>query len=224
MKTNGGCLLPCLWGITPGKSLLSETQYQFNQFMQLKSAQLDGVEGGAEFTFPEEGPFKGSFGSLYLRSKNDYVMAIRLEGYYNVAQNYAIQDVLQKNGIPDNIWIYTLRDSYGEGVLPFIITLDYSSRGFIVYYNGNGQARYDVGLIELCYSQGSIPTKLLAWNIDNGNPFAEHKSDYIYTIWAEMKSIEDAMNMNKDEFYRLFVSSKEIKSVCVNTPALLWEY
>ena len=227
MANNNGCQLPCLWGIVPGTTSLSEAVYQLNAFMNLISPDpitATNADSGAEYVYPDKGPFDGAFGSLYLRSKNNIVVAMSLDGYNTISQNYAIQDVLIEYCVPDNIWIYTLRDSYGEGVLPFVITLDYSSRGFLAYYKGNGQPRYETGLIELCYSRNLIPPKLLMWNYSDGNPFAEHKSDYIFTIWSEMKSIEDAMKMSIDEFYKLFVTSKESKPFCVDTPALLWEY
>lgn len=224
MKTNGGCQLPCLWGITPGKSLLPETKYQFEQFMKLMAAKLEGINGGAEFSYPDKGPFEGAFGSVYLRSKNNFVVAMSLEGYHTIAQNYAIQDVLQRYGLPDNIWIYTLRDSYGEGVLPFVITLDYSSHGFLVYYKGNGQPIYKSGSIRLCYPQNSIFPKILVWDQKDENPFAKNKSDYVYRIWYEMKPIEEAMNMSEDEFYKLFTEPNQGQTICLNIPASLWKY
>lgn len=226
MKTNGNCLLPCWWGITPGVTQFSEATLQLDAFLSLLASDFptNNEYGGIHYSYPDMGPFDGAFGTLYMLSKGNIVVSIVLDGYDTIAQYYGIQSMLKNYGPPDNILIYTLKDSYGEGGLPFVITLDYSSRGILVYYKGNGLPIYETESIQLCYNRTLIPPKLILWDPAFENPIGDQGLDYVYTIWPKMKSLENATDIGNEDFYRRFTESNLGQSICLNTPASLWDY
>ena len=238
LEANGGCELPCWWGVVPGSTKFSDASYQFDEFL-IKPEEIFGltilqsVPGtfkinnveGYTYYFPEIGTFDAAYGAVNLISEDDLVIAMILSGYQRISSKYSILDVINNYGMPETIWVYTLRDSYGEGVLPFTITLDYSNQGFLIYYEGNGQPIYEEGVIRLCYQDKSIPPKMILWSTASNNPVLSNSLDYIYSIWSDMKSLDVATNMTVEEFLGLIRNSNSSdQRFCINTPTNIWDY
>jgi hypothetical protein len=225
MKTSDNCLLPCLWGIIPGITKISDAKIRLDKSLTLLESDFptNSRYGGVHYSYPDTGPFDGAFGTMYLLSKDNVVTSIVLDGYDTIAQYYSIQDMLTNYGIPENILIYTFSDSFGENELPFVITLDYSSRGILVYYKGNGVAVYETESIQLCYDKEATPPKLILWNPAFENLIGDKGSDYIYTIWQKMKPLEYATNISNDDFVKQFTKSNFDQSICLNTPSSIWQ-
>ena len=223
MSTNGGCVLPCWWGITPGVSSLRNEKQRLRQFMflQSESNSQDSMEySGVDFFYNDE----GRIGSVYLLARKGIIIAMQISGFHIIAQNYSIRDMLKGYVDPDEIWIYAWPEPLGEGVLHFVVTLDYSSRGFLVYYfSENGKPIPGTNLNQLCYTRESIPPRIILWDIDSENPFATNNWDRIYEIWDKMRPLEQATGMSKDEFIRWFTTGQELEEYCIKTPASLWE-
>lgn len=224
MNTNGECKLPCWWGFTPGAVTYDELQQNFAQFIYSFSLEkpdyIFEAYGGAGFTYPD-----GDYvGTIYLVPEDEVIIGMRLEGYHAITRNYAIQDLLRNYGVPNEVFIYTWQWPMGEGVLQFMIVLDYSSDGFLAYYfSEKGESIPATDLNQLCYTRDSIPPKLLLWNPGASNPFLQKKLDYVYDVWDQMKPVEEATGMSKEEFVSWFVNGTEFQEYCIKTPASIWQ-
>lgn len=224
MNTNGGCKLPCWWGFTPGAVTYDELQQNFARFIY--SFSLDKPDyifeayGGAGFTYPDG----DDVGTIYLVPEDEVIIGMRLEGHQAITRHYAIQDLLRNYGVPNEIFIYTWLWPMGEGVLQFMIVLDYSSSGFLAYYfSEKGESVPDTDLNQLCYTRDAIPPKILLWNPNATNPFLQNKSDYVYEVWDQMKPVEEATGMSKGEFVSWFVNGTEFQEYCIKTQASIWQ-
>lgn len=223
MNTNGGCKLPCWWGFTPGSINKYELQQKLAQFIFSFSEGWPNIaskrDGGIGFTYPD----RDQAGIIYLVPDGETIVGMRLEGYYAITKHYAIQDIFRKYGTPNEIWIYTWQYPIGEDVLQFVITLDYSSKGFLVYYFSEKGDFISETVSQLCYTRDSIPPKIILWDPASKNPFLENKSDYIYTIWDQMKPVEKATGISKEEFFNWFVNGTESQEYCIKSPASIWQ-
>lgn len=223
MNTNGGCKLPCWWGFNLGSINKYELQQKFAQFIFSFSGGWPNAaskkDGGIGFTYPD----RDQVGIIYLVPDGEIIVGMRLEGHYAITTEYAIQDMFRKYGVPNEIWIYTWPYPIGEDVLQFIIALDYSSEGFLVYYFSEKGDFISETTAQLCYTRDLIPPKILLWNPNTTNPFLQKKSDYVYEIWDQMKPVEEATGISKEEFVSWFVNGTEFREYCIKTPSSIWQ-
>jgi hypothetical protein len=127
IATNGGCLLPCWWGITPGVTTWEETRSFLEPFATRILTLRENLYGVTIDNLPES-ISDGGVGAT-IGVKDDIVQTIRTDVFYPLPQ------VLQIYGQPDEVRVYV--DPWSiDALAPFVIALYYEKLGFLATYSG----------------------------------------------------------------------------------------
>lgn len=220
-ETNGGCQLPCWWGVTLGTST-SDVFYNFiqsiampNMYWRFSKNLSDDIEFYSDL--PEDMEYLGEsvlHGRIY--ADDGKVTQIYLEGFD--WPSYYLSSFLLENGKPDEVWIATYGLHDQSLSVPFIVYLLYSEKGMMVSYGGSGEQHGEkiIGCVSVSpYLSIWVPEKKLsfveAYALVGGD-FSKDK----------FKSILDATE-GKIDAERIYERYKDIKDVpCIETRADLW--
>ncbi len=235
LANNGGCHLPCLWGITPGKSSYNEAQ-----------SILEPLSSLSDFTdlFPSPGDIspaytKGNFvlytriAFLYPESGIVNSIAFNAEAHKNIPGGY--EDVFDSNFFGEKVSAYTLAHVLTEQGVPssvmvetaggpltrggtggFDILLLYPDQGILVNYKT--QMHLIGSNVRGCPLNAYVQVELYP----SGQPdsFFEGLKQ---TDWAVKmtgyKPLEETTSMSVQEFYETF---REATNKCIETAAKLW--
>jgi hypothetical protein len=143
IQTNGGCELPCWWGIIPGNSPLETVKGELAE----RGFWVEGVwagigtanDFGVFLEFEVEGNIIQSIGA-----GGGYLTGTEEESAYSQAfaqgwQPYEIDAVLSRYGSPTRVFIYhPFQADPGSGT-PFHLILFYEALGFVIEYGGLGE-------------------------------------------------------------------------------------
>ncbi len=243
LANNGGCQLPCLWGIMPGKSTSQEAQVIWSPLSSIQSIYdikpSFGPKGG--YISPDfvEGDLILHTEVSYL-SDNQIVSQIAFQAkeikkftisnsadgildifdstaFGNRIKYYSIQNVLSELGIPSSVMIVTHRvpvPKGGDG--GFDILLLYPDQGILVNYTMQG---YLVGSnMRGCPTNAHVEMELYPpGNADSFFALLEKTDWAVKKNWY--KPLEDVTSMSVDEFYQTF---RQLTNKCIDTSIKLW--
>jgi hypothetical protein len=239
LANNGGCRLPCLWGITPGKSTYQESQTIFNQLSMLSDRTSFLPEGGTISPIYTDG-------NLMLRintgfnidtlSDNQVVKRVGFQARALKRDNngsselfdwpffskqldyYMLPNILSEYGSPTTVMLSTMAKLPSSGVPGgFKILLLYPDQGILVNYTMQMQLAGEniIG----CPSNAHVEFEL----------FPSGQADLFFDLlepsgWSQIiqktyKSIDEVTSMTKEDFYQIF--SQRLDE-CILTPANLW--
>lgn len=225
IQYNGGCRLPCWWGLTPG-----QTRWETAQ--ELLTALDMGIHAYGEETDSLRSYDVTALGSG-LRFAQNYVLqdgvitrilvtASPAHGYGDAqfAQDwhpYRLSQILAVYGAPQQVFLLTYR-SGPDSPLPYYLLVFYPAQGFLVYYTGNRIQAGDA--LSICPMQSEIILLLwppgeyasLAEAIPQPNPFFHPAEDYA--------PIQEVTEMSVEVFYDRFKDADE--QTCFETPGDLW--
>lgn len=223
-RTNDGCQLPCLWGITPG---VSASNPVFN-FIQSIAVQDDLLRNGKDLSdsivfysdLPEDMQYLGK-STLHgkIDAKNGIIKQIYVEGFE--WPSYHLAPFLFENGKPNEVWITTYRLSDPNSSVTFIVSLLYSERGIMVSYSGVGEQQEGkiVGCVDRSLSY------LVTWDPDKELSFVEANAlirrDISKINYKPLVDVTEG-EMDIEQFYEKFRVSEEVP--CIDTSANLWQF
>lgn len=127
IATNGGCLLPCWWGITPGVTTWEETRSFLEPFATSILILRENLYG-VTIDNLHESISRGGVGATIL-VKDNIVQTISTEVFY------PLTEVLKVYGQPDEVRVYVDSQSI-DALAPFVIALYYEKLGFLASYRG----------------------------------------------------------------------------------------
>lgn len=236
-QSNGGCRLPCWWGLMPGETSSQAAISLFEKLSEtsLRTTFFDDV-GGAHWRIAENGLLLDTIVSFaYNRLLSGNVESFRITidvkkeleggGFETVWENpfneqylraYMLPQILEAYGQPEEVLIFA-----NEGWRYFELMLDYSDQGFAIWYSAPLESSGEKFLG--CPSK--VFTKLYLWAPEFAYTWAEgvtgtgDKSE-IDSLNRDFQPLEDATSMTLDEFYDVFV--KEDTASCLETPKELW--
>jgi hypothetical protein len=236
LLTNGGCKLPCWWGLTPGKTSSNEVFPFFSSFKGVSKTYLvNGDPAIISWTIPNNDHYLDLY--TYFGEKDqllDWIFVATLSSesiqnggelvygdpFYNQSmQKYELSQVLQDYGPPSRVLIW----APPQEVYPvaFDILLDYSKSGFLVGYSMPEKRKADT--VIGCPTQAHIYFWL--WTPEQEISMAEILSkkgigpfDPLSILY--FKPVEEATKMTRDEFFMKF--KIEGNDLCVETPAKGW--
>ena len=245
LANNGNCNLPCLWGITPGKSSFQEARIILEPLSGLSSrTYLNTLGSGSISPSYDNGVDLSIYTSLhFLANTNDNIInriSFRAEahskiaygGYENVYNSaffgdrvkfYELPNLLSVQGMPAAVLVSTLaKPPTRGGEDGFYLLLLYPDRGMLVYYTAEWK-KVDKNVFG-CFANAHVELELFPSG--HGDSFSEFLSQ---TKWANMwpipdnsptwKSIEKATPMTLEKFYETFHNPTD---KCIETPANLW--
>ena len=239
LTDNGGCRLPCLWGITPGKSTYQEAQATFVPLSVLSVLTSFIPEGGAIFPIYPHGDLTLNINagfSVNASSDNQIVSRVgfqarELKKVDNMSTDvfdspffveqlgyYMLPNILTQYGEPTTVMLSTMAKLPSSGVPGgFKILLLYPDQGILVNYTMQMQI---VGeSIMGCPSNSHIEFEL--YPPGHADSFFDllEPSGWTQIIQKTYKPIEEATSMSQEDFYRIF---SQQTNECILTPASLW--
>lgn len=220
IKNNGGCRLPCWWGITPGETSWGEAKHFLASFVyEIVEDEFTIEEGGKEvvieykciqFFVPGEG--RREYTVFHVR--DGIVIKIFAGLLYKYREFYPIYKILQEYGEPNEIWVHAHPTPTGEWTMS--VSLIYQGRSFSAsYWNSNG---FDKGNnIYGCFGKEGASLRLFPsekvlefGDVINLSPYAH----------IGVHDIKTATGMDVTTFYETYQDATN--PVCIETPAEIW--
>ena len=219
LTTNGGCQLPCWWGITPGKTTITDALNIINQF-DSETNDFNKSRVYSHITAPLNiSPIKEIRVSLF--HENEIVQKIEVYGFD--WPGYGLSQVLTTYGEPDEILIHSYK-SEPKSYPSFRLVLIYRTRGFVVYYGtGEFTAMYEGDDNIGCLNQEPKlylypPNKELTHDELYGDVFGFYLPHLIEG--DIVRPVEEATSMSKHDFYMYY--KEESNEACIRTPKDVW--
>lgn len=212
ISTNGGCKLPCWWGITPGESTWDQAKTFFEKFA-INIEQNKQTRFFVDYPYPEISA--GWYRSVFIVDEEGIVELIIAPS----GRGGSIQAILQKFGIPQEVWVRST--GFYMDVAPYQhlyflypekgILVDFAGRGVISSHDGMDYLQFcskEFGDFPLLYLWSPDSSKSLSYFYDNLPPM-----DYRYGRIGEVSNLDEAL------FYDLFSSAP---NACFETRNDIW--
>jgi hypothetical protein len=237
LSDNGGCRLPCIWGIVLEESTYHEAQAALLPISSISELTSFTPESGAMFPVYTEGELQiyTNIGFI-VNSENNIVdhIAFNAEAHRPLAQGgyedvfdskffgekvsaYSLPHVLTEQGVPSSVMIETAGGPLTRGGTGgFDILLLYPDQGILVNYKT--QMHLNGTNVRGCPPNAYVQMELYP----PGQPdsFFEGLKQ---TDWAlkmtGYKLLEESTSMSVQEFYNTF---REPTDKCIETPAKSW--
>jgi hypothetical protein len=165
-SNNGGCSLPCWWGITPGQSTWREAREQLAPLGYHAKPIVHGDITRYEFELvvPAELSSLGYFWPTLTVERN-IVTSINLNASYVGREfDYSLAGLLKTFGIPEEIWIRPVVETMKDTSY-YDISLFYPSKGVLTSATGN--AEKNANSLRICpqeFRLDHFPPSLLLWS------------------------------------------------------------
>lgn len=246
LANNGDCHLPCLWGITPGKSTFQEAQAILSPLSSIRndySAKTKfSLDGGSVNPIYAEGDLMLSIKARYISHSQTinhllfYAREYQLAkapngelGLFSVFDSetfgkrldyYSLSHVLSEQGIPDAVMISTLGEPTYEGGGGFEIVLLYPEKGIWVKYTTQRYYSSDTGTIKGCPANAHIEMELFpSGKADSFFTSLKQNPDWVAQQKNWFQPLEKTTNMTLEQFYETF---RHPTDNCIETPVNLW--
>jgi hypothetical protein len=226
LNSNGGCRLPCWWGIEPGKTSWVEARHFLQQF----AIAIGGIQGESEnewyITVKVPPPYHQIdtdwIGITYI-DQNYYVndgIIEAIEPYnFDLSPNYYLPEFLEQYGEPSEVWISTFREEE-QNSQPFFIFIFYQDQGILMLYGG-GDITDREDHLRNCLRDITSPSIYL-WSPDKNLTFEEAIGRFIHDDPESLPPpvpLEEATGVSVRFFYEEIINDGFI---CVETPKELW--
>jgi hypothetical protein len=224
LSNNGGCNLPCWWGISPAKTSWDEVWRVLSQFdpepyvTDTYTKEYPLGRQIAYFLIPVSESISTSQSiHITLRITNNIIRTISI---YPIEQanNFRLPRFLADYGQPSEVWIHTYR-SYLGGIPPADVLFFYPEKGIL--------ARYSTSLTQINESQDtanicldSTPS-LDLWSPDEIIDFDQAQD----LAWLDYKKydkpllpLDKAAGISIEQLYNQRTSER----ICITTKLSLW--
>jgi hypothetical protein len=222
LETNGGCRLPCWWGLTPGRTTWEEAlRFLAPIAVSLAASEApalhDHVLVAARFPVGED---LGDEAILIRFLVSDGVIRVIWASPQRAA-GYQVQSALQTYGAPANLLVRTI--SRPEGVeVPFFLVLEHGPDGFMIVYLQRVEASGDT--IRSCYRE-AVRTEVFAWSPEADLRLRDVAGLGLSSILPEDEAEEfrEVMDIaGSDEFEWLYALSRTEGERCIRVPSAIW--
>lgn len=226
INQNGGCKLPCWWGITPGVTKSDDMINFFQSF-------IDRVKSHGTVYVDQEGEKGATRTVIYYDSTNESsehlfeVVSVddtvkRIQAYQDLTGDFTLPNLLSTYGPPGEILLATEAAS-PDNKVPFGLTLLYPDQGILVYFYSNSGGRVQGDYISIC-PQNTLPA-LQLWPSgfpNQGKIEIKHLMEERSFQFNESryKSIETVSNLSVDKFFATFRQNNNAN--CIITKADQW--
>jgi hypothetical protein len=215
MENNGGCRLPCWWGVIPGKTSWHSAEESLSSITtsSYESAGATPDTRRIEMFFPAPYPSDGEFRQVY-RVRNDIVD--RIEILPQDFSKYSLPEgMLIELGIPDMIFL----GGTIEAPQSFQLVLYYPSQGVFALYSNTVQPVQQQDLIDVCFDESAMDyVDIYLWNPTDS---FSGTLDFIFAnYYRSFHDIELVTDMTKSELRNLFLSPNH--DGCFQTASSFW--
>jgi hypothetical protein len=223
LKNNGGCRLPCFWGLTPGKTKREVAVSFLHQFMNISpgveiTIPRDDLQIGIKVYLANAAHQTGTLPEIevittaYHRIPQDsgYVDINNFDNsyYHEYFQYYTLPYLLNNYGEPDDIYF----DFETDFVKEFHIYLDYSRLGW--------GAKLSMPLYIFKNVVKGCPAKAFTtlWLWTPGD--TKTAKEYGFSSNTLFKSIKEIPNITLEEFYNKY--KDPTNGECLEIPLSVW--
>lgn len=223
LETNGNCILPCWWGIRPGKTKWEEVGHYLKELASIYqiSKSPDNpenqflVEMGFEYSMTEK--------DLYRRFQNyeildDEIISILIS--IPDHDSHSLSNFLIDLGPPSEIFIDTNPEYYIDGTHMYVVDLFYLEKGIMATTGPLETSFTEDGMIRSCYFDIPI-TQYYIWD-----PALELTHDEVYEFFYfdrnnyPKKRMEAVTDWDVIQFHEVFKVPDQ--DICIETPRDLW--
>jgi hypothetical protein len=236
-QNNGGCLLPCWWGLMPGETSMQTVKSLFESLtaISIRDGFLDEV-GGAHWRIDKNDLLLDTLASLtYNRLLTDRVESLKITmevkkeleggGFETVWENplneqylhnYMLPQILSVYGQPKDVLIYA-----NEGWRYFELILDYSNQGFVVWYSAPLESSADtyLGCISKAFTNLYLWAPEFSYTWSEGVTGTGDQSE-IDSINRDFKPLQEVTSLTLKEFSTIFMNSANPD--CLQTQKTIW--
>ncbi|WP_145962528.1 hypothetical protein [Bellilinea caldifistulae] len=222
IQTNGGCELPCWWGITPGKTTWKEA-YDFLQplawlvdIQQMPKVYPDNLFVYFYFAIDDQPTLMNSRIARFSLHKETLSIA-----WITARQDYDLVSLVKKLGVPAEVWIY-ITGIPGTGPVVYTLKIFYPNKGIMItlYDYAELVRRNGEDFVRICKKSLINQTGgVVVWSPDEKKEFLDFFREYEETY--RYKPIEEVLSISPEEFTR-FILEAEVEQ-CLETPLSVWE-
>lgn len=220
VASNGGCELPCWWGLVLGESSLGDVRQRYAPFQPLFTEQTFPSGVASIYALFEDPQIENGTQLNHAFVAQDGVV---IEAMIEIDRHpdYQIEPLLNRLGQPHEIWLRTL-PNFREGILPMYFLLFYPDKGVLISYAMDGER--DNNHVLGCFNGlGGVAVRLwdpLIWDPDGDKGFLDRTERGDFSLAEGYLPIEEVSNWDAERFY--IVLSDPGHTECLETPAGLW--
>ena len=217
LRTNGGCELPCWWGVVPGKTTAEARLTQFRGY------------GGSHFVVPHPTLEYDYSVAEDFDVKDGIVRGISVGGgtanyvYSSVFaadwQRYTLRQMLTRHGKPSavslQVAVLCMEGGCGDPIYRLFVVFDHA--GIAVSYYGSAK---DTDPVKICPNPDNIHAISLDLQApDDPRPILE--LEHLDPLELPLiRSLPEVSTLTLDSFYETFKASD---TACFTVPAKYWE-
>lgn len=209
-KTNGGCRLPCWWGIVPGETMWVDARYLLaplaGEIIETPGDNNPNVMSAYVYIPQAETMDTGRHDRHLYTVEHGVVQMI--EAFTEPVSSLAPGAILREYGPPDEVFLRT--SSLGRG---FSAALFYQRNGFVVDWD-TGDAVVEDGLVKACLLSTSPFVKV--WSAKRLLSYMD--ADASNAEYA--KPLDEVTVLNIQTFHETF--SDPDTPLCLETPTEHW--
>jgi len=220
LRTNGGCQLPCWWGITPGETTWDETHQFIQRFRDFNNIDIP------QFINPDDSKVYAvdELFSWYSYAPGlDYAPTVEFEVHDNliatilvpseiVASSLPLHIILQKYGIPDEIYVGPSPHQTND-------SRNLSITAYIIYQNLH--AMISIGLFGMDDNRlkpcEPYPSEILFLWAPGTNYYLRYISE------PDIKSFEQVTALTPTSFYNKYKTETRFNKICMDITDDVWK-
>lgn len=218
--SHGGCLLPCWWGITPGKTTWEEASSIFES-LSLRIIPLRALPGKPEQWYGID------FGNLKEILKKEISLSLNVKNgvvnYMRLPIFYPLYEILSTYGTPEEIWVTSKITQHCPWCSPtgaeFALGLLYKERGFLTSFRGAALST-NRSTYRICPENVLLylQTNWLSWDPALKLPYSFVNADaFLYPPLAGAYRLEVDSDIDIHVFYERYKEPQNA-SICFEVP------
>jgi hypothetical protein len=205
LLNNGGCKLPCFWGIVPGITEWNNAKAFLKTFAEIRE--------GRYYSIKVQDPEYPRVNLIEFKVQEDII--VEVVAGPPITRNFTVDKILIEYGVPEEVYLLTYRNAPAFPIPAFLI-LNYQNQGILVQYEFASEKINDTEFSICSQPIGPSmwlrsPKKMLTELEINQSVLGSEPS---YTL----RKIDEVSNVSTEEFYEKFKGS----SACFITPINIW--
>lgn len=226
---NGGCELPCWWGIVPGVTnrddMINNMRTFISKIVSRESGYVDfGGEKIATRTIIYYDPKDESENHIFEVLSVEGVVE-RIEVYQDLTRQFTLAELLKTYGKPQQVLLAT-EPASPNGMVPFSLILSYAEQGILAHFFSEFGGKIRGDYIYICPQ--SILPELQLWPASESQQSEFEMKYLIKSIGSyytnnnglKYKPVETVSDLSIEKFYTVF-QGKNTAS-CITTKAEQW--
>jgi hypothetical protein len=205
LLNNGGCKLPCFWGIVPGTTEWNNAKVFLKTFAEIR----EGIYYSIKIQDPEYPRVN------LIEFKVQEGIIVEVVAGPPITRNFTVDKILIDYGKPEEVYLLTYKNAPASPVPAFLV-LNYQHQGILAQYEFASEKINDIEFSICSQPIGPSmwlrsPKKMLTELEINQSVLGPEPS---YTL----RKIDEVSDISVEEFYDKFKGS----SACFITPINIW--